>query len=131
MASPSIIDVEELLQPISEDQPQGADIREDPSPTSVYYQIKDARNAAAKRNSPFSFWLFICIWIMFTTTVLYYNKHTVLGFTSTASHTTILCLFYCLCFRFFSLLCRTLAREDRPEIYVSKDHNTQEINRSW
>ena len=36
MASPSIIDVDELLQPISEDAPQGSDIREDPSPTSVW-----------------------------------------------------------------------------------------------
>ena len=55
MASPSIIDVDELLQPISEDAPQGSDIREDPSPTSVYYQIKDARNAAraAERASMF------------------------------------------------------------------------------
>ncbi|MBA57177.1 MAG: type VI secretion system protein TssA [Pseudomonadales bacterium] len=55
MASPHIIDIDELLQPISEDQPQGADIREDSSPTSLYYQVKDARNAAraAERASLF------------------------------------------------------------------------------
>lgn len=55
MASPSIIEVESLLKPISEDQPQGSDIREDSSPTSVYYQIKDARNTAraAERASMF------------------------------------------------------------------------------
>lgn len=55
MASPHIIDIDELLQPISEDQPQGSDIREDSSPTSLYYQIKDARNTAraAERASLF------------------------------------------------------------------------------
>ena len=55
MASPHIIDIDELLQPISADSPQGSDIREDSSPTSLYYQIKDARNAAraAERASLF------------------------------------------------------------------------------
>ena len=46
MASPNVIDIESLLEPISDDQPQGEDIREDRSPTSDYYIIKDARNAA-------------------------------------------------------------------------------------
>ncbi|MGI9282641.1 MAG: type VI secretion system protein TssA [Endozoicomonas sp.] len=46
MASPQIIDIDSLLEPISDDQPQGEDIREDRSPTSDYYTIKDARNAA-------------------------------------------------------------------------------------
>lgn len=55
MASPHIIDIDELLQPISEESPQGSDIREDSSPTSLYYQIKDARNSAraAERASLF------------------------------------------------------------------------------
>ncbi|AUM13132.1 type VI secretion system protein TssA [Ketobacter alkanivorans] len=55
MASPHIIDIDELLQPISENQPQGSDIREDSSSTSLYYQIKDARNTAraAERASLF------------------------------------------------------------------------------
>ena len=55
MASPHIIDIDELLQPIAGDQPQGADIREDSSPTSLYYQVKDARNTAraAERASLF------------------------------------------------------------------------------
>src|SRR5690554_253120 len=38
--------VEKLLNPISEETPQGNDVREDRSPTSDYYTIKDARNAA-------------------------------------------------------------------------------------
>ncbi|WP_281647712.1 type VI secretion system protein TssA [Parendozoicomonas sp. Alg238-R29] len=46
MPSPNIIDVEKILTPISEDTPQGSDIREDRSPTSDYYTIKDARNTA-------------------------------------------------------------------------------------
>jgi len=46
MASESTIDVEALIQPFSDDQPAGVDIREDYSPNSIYYQIKDARAAA-------------------------------------------------------------------------------------
>ena len=46
MATDATFDIEALLQPISEDKPQGEDIREDYSPTSIYYQIKDARAAA-------------------------------------------------------------------------------------
>ncbi|MDH5217734.1 MAG: type VI secretion system protein TssA [Gammaproteobacteria bacterium] len=40
------VDVDTLLDPISDDQPVGEDIREDISPNSIYYQIKDARTAA-------------------------------------------------------------------------------------
>lgn len=46
MASTHILQIEELLQPISEESPAGSDIREDPSATSPYSQIKDARSAA-------------------------------------------------------------------------------------
>lgn len=55
MASPEIVDINGLLQPVSEDNPAGIDIRENSSPTSPYYTIKDARNAAraAERNSMF------------------------------------------------------------------------------
>ncbi len=55
MASPEIVDISGLLEPVSEDSPAGTDIREDSSPTSPYYTIKDARNAAraAERNSMF------------------------------------------------------------------------------
>lgn len=55
MATPEIVDINGLLQPVSEDSPAGSDIREDSSPTSPYYTIKDARNAAraAERNSMF------------------------------------------------------------------------------
>jgi len=55
MASEEIIKLESLLEPISEDNPVGDDIREDSSPTSPYYSIKDARNAAraAERNNMF------------------------------------------------------------------------------
>ncbi|RLU01771.1 type VI secretion system protein TssA [Ketobacter sp.] len=55
MASPHIIDIDELLQPLSEDTPQGVDIREDASANPLYYQVKDARNTAraAERASLF------------------------------------------------------------------------------
>jgi len=55
MASEEIIQLDSLLQPISDDNPVGNDIREDSSPTSPYYSIKDARNAAraAERNNMF------------------------------------------------------------------------------
>ena len=46
MATEATFDIEALLEPISEEKPQGEDIREDYSPTSIYYQIKDARAAA-------------------------------------------------------------------------------------
>lgn len=50
-----IIDIEALTQAVSEQQPQGSDIRADASPASIYYRIKDARNAAraAERASMF------------------------------------------------------------------------------
>lgn len=55
MASEEIIALESLLQPISEENAAGEDIRENSSPTSPYYSIKDARNAAraAERNNMF------------------------------------------------------------------------------
>lgn len=55
MPSEEIIPLENLLKPISEDNPAGEDIRMDTSPSSVYYAIKDARNAAraAERNNMF------------------------------------------------------------------------------
>lgn len=46
MASPEVIEFERLLAPISEDHPVGEDLREDRSPTSEYYALKDARNQA-------------------------------------------------------------------------------------
>ena len=46
MATEATFDIDALLQPLSEEKPQGEDIREDYSPTSIYYQIKDARAAA-------------------------------------------------------------------------------------
>lgn len=55
MSSEAIIDINSLLEPVSEDNPVGSDIREDASPSSAYYSIKDARNSAraAERNSMF------------------------------------------------------------------------------
>ena len=55
MASEAILHLEKLLQPISDEKPVGDDIREDSSPTSLYYSIKDARNSAraAERNNMF------------------------------------------------------------------------------
>jgi type VI secretion system protein ImpA len=50
-----VIDLEKLLAPIADDNPTGEDIRNDRSPTSDYYAIKDARNSAraAERSSMF------------------------------------------------------------------------------
>lgn len=46
MSSPEILDLDALVGPISDDSPVGTDPRADPSPTSLYYATKDARNAA-------------------------------------------------------------------------------------
>jgi type VI secretion system protein ImpA len=46
MPSPSVLDIESLLRPISGDRPAGEDLREDGSANSVYYQLKDLRSAA-------------------------------------------------------------------------------------
>lgn len=55
MASEEIIQLDSLLQPISEENTVGDDIREDSSPTSLYYSIKDARKSAraAERSNMF------------------------------------------------------------------------------
>lgn len=55
MASEAVIPLDSLLQPISDENPVGEDIRDNSSPTSPYYSIKDARNAAraAERNNMF------------------------------------------------------------------------------
>ena len=46
MATEAVIDIDALTQPVSDDKPQGEDIRADYSPDSIYYQIKDARSGA-------------------------------------------------------------------------------------
>ncbi|PWE55638.1 type VI secretion system protein TssA [Metarhizobium album] len=46
MALTPVIDIDALLQPISDDAPAGTDPRADTSSSSLYYQTKDARNAA-------------------------------------------------------------------------------------
>lgn len=46
MPSPEILDFESLVAPIDGERPAGENLREDISPTSVYYQIKDARAGA-------------------------------------------------------------------------------------
>lgn len=53
MASSAILDISELLIPISEDQPTGVDLRLDASPLSSYQTIKTARSAArdAEKNN--------------------------------------------------------------------------------
>lgn len=55
MASEHLIELESLLQPISDDNPVGDDIRESASATSPYFNIKDARAAArsSERNHMF------------------------------------------------------------------------------
>ncbi len=46
MALPQVIDIDALLQAISEEAPAGTDPRADSSPASLYYRTKDARHAA-------------------------------------------------------------------------------------
>jgi type VI secretion system protein ImpA len=46
MASPEILDFEELLQPISEEAPAGVELKEDPAGVKVLWQVRDARQAA-------------------------------------------------------------------------------------
>lgn len=46
MASSETLDFDRLLAPISEDSPGGAELKEDASLSAVFYEIKDAREAA-------------------------------------------------------------------------------------
>jgi type VI secretion system protein ImpA len=46
MASPPTIDLDALLKPISESEPAGIELKDDPAGASIYYAIKDAREAA-------------------------------------------------------------------------------------
>lgn len=46
MSGPQVIDIAALLAPISEEAPVGADPRSDKQSDSLYYRVKDARNAA-------------------------------------------------------------------------------------
>jgi len=43
---PEGFDLEALLAPISEEAPAGTDLREDPSPSSLYRRLRDARTEA-------------------------------------------------------------------------------------
>jgi type VI secretion system protein ImpA len=46
MTSPRIVDIDAVLAPVSEETPAGVDPRGDRKPDSLYYRVKDARNAA-------------------------------------------------------------------------------------
>ena len=46
MTESAILNIPELIEPISEEKPSGDNIREDSSPTSDYYEIKDIRTQA-------------------------------------------------------------------------------------
>jgi type VI secretion system protein ImpA len=46
MASPDILDFDRLLAPISEESPSGVELKEDAALNALFYQIKDAREAA-------------------------------------------------------------------------------------
>lgn len=49
MASPATIDFDRLIAPISETDAAGVNLREDASPSSPYYLLKDARKVARAR----------------------------------------------------------------------------------
>ncbi|HYM02593.1 MAG TPA: type VI secretion system protein TssA, partial [Stellaceae bacterium] len=53
MSGGQVLDIDALLAAISEAAPTGTDLREDSSPQSIYYRLKDARSAAraAERRS--------------------------------------------------------------------------------
>jgi type VI secretion system protein ImpA len=53
MSTGPVLDLDALLAPVSESAPAGVDLREDTSPQSVYYQLKDFRATAraAERRS--------------------------------------------------------------------------------
>jgi len=46
MTTPDVLDFEALLKPIEGDSPGGSNPREDTSGSSLYYRVKDSRNAA-------------------------------------------------------------------------------------
>ena len=48
MASPATLELEALVRPISEEAPAGENLREDVTPTSTYYQLRDIRSAACQ-----------------------------------------------------------------------------------
>lgn len=51
MASPEVINFDQVLAPIPGEDPTGVDLRGDSSPTSPYYAIRDARAAARSSES--------------------------------------------------------------------------------
>src|SRR5262245_58450938 len=53
VGSPQSIDIEALLAPVSDTAPTGSNVRDDSSPSSPYFQLKDLRKAArvAERNA--------------------------------------------------------------------------------
>lgn len=46
MPSADVLDFEKLLAPVAGEKPTGDDLRVNAGPTSLYYQVKDGRNAA-------------------------------------------------------------------------------------
>ena len=46
MASPTTLDFESLLRPISDEQPGGVELRADTEGRSLFFQVKEAREAA-------------------------------------------------------------------------------------
>lgn len=45
------VDIPMLLEPISDDRPGGADLRDDDDPNNIFRRVKDARNAARQEES--------------------------------------------------------------------------------
>ena len=46
MSTEPVLDLNALLTPLSPEAPSGVDLREDTSPQSIYYRLKDARSTA-------------------------------------------------------------------------------------
>jgi type VI secretion system protein ImpA len=49
MASPEVIEIAALLQPLSDDSPAGVDVRSDESTHKAYFTLQDARTAARNK----------------------------------------------------------------------------------
>lgn len=56
MASPLTIDLDALLAPIADEAPCGVALKDDPASASIYYEVKDAREAARAAERAGSAW---------------------------------------------------------------------------
>jgi type VI secretion system protein ImpA len=56
MASPEVLDFDRLLAPISEDRPSGIELRDEPEASQLFFQLKEAREAARTAERQLMHW---------------------------------------------------------------------------